>query len=121
MANASFDIPNELRDFAERSVDQARKAFEGFISVAQKAVGAIDDDAATTQNNPKLASAQAFRLAEQSVNAAFDFAHKFVQAKDAQEACALHSEFVMTQLDALQAQAKELGAFARKGATPSAK
>jgi len=36
MANAPYEIPNELRDFAERSVDQARKAFEGFVTVAQK-------------------------------------------------------------------------------------
>jgi hypothetical protein len=26
-----------LRDFAERSVEQARKAFEGFLTVAQRA------------------------------------------------------------------------------------
>lgn len=48
MHNAPFEIPNELRDFADRSVDQARKAFEGFVGVAQKAVGTLDDAAAAT-------------------------------------------------------------------------
>ena len=32
-----YEIPTEMRDFAEKSVDQARKAFESFIGAAQKA------------------------------------------------------------------------------------
>ena len=57
MANTPFEIPNELRDFAERSVDQARKAFEGFVSVAQKAVGTVDDATAASQTNVKSVGA----------------------------------------------------------------
>ncbi len=34
-----FAVPNELRSFAEQSVTQARKAFEGFIQAANQAVG----------------------------------------------------------------------------------
>src|SRR6202451_3234870 len=76
MANAPFEIPNELRDFAERSVDQARKAFEGFVSVAQKAVGTVDSAAATSQTQAKSVGAHVLGYAEQNVNAAFDLAHK---------------------------------------------
>jgi phasin len=114
MANAPFEIPNELRDFAERSVDQARKAFEGFVSVAQKAAGTVDEAAETTQNGVKSVTSQVFRFAEQNVNAAFDLARKLVQAKDPQEAFALQSEFLKTQLNALQAQAKEIAASIQK-------
>ena len=121
MTNAPFDIPNELRDFAERSVDQARKAFEGFVSVAQKAAGTVDGAAETTQNSVKSVTAQVFGFAEQNVNAAFDLAHELVQAKDPQEALALQSEFLKTQLNNLQAQTKELGALVQKSATPGAK
>ncbi|MGO4872386.1 MAG: phasin [Roseiarcus sp.] len=121
MANAPFEIPNELRDFAERSVDQARKAFEGFVSVAQKAAGTVDGAAATTQNSVKSVSAQVFGFAEQNVNAAFDLAHKLVQAKDPQEAFMVQSEFLKSQIANLQAQAKEIGALIQKSATPGAK
>ena len=55
------------------------------------------------------------------MNAAFDLAHKLVQAKDPQEAFALQSEFLKTQLSTLQAQAKEIGALIQKSATPGAK
>jgi phasin len=116
MATPTFEIPNELRDFAERSVDQARKAFEGFVAVAQKAAGAMDGAAETTENNVKSVGSQVFGYAEQNVNAAFDLAHKLVQAKDPQEAFALQSEYLKAQLANLQAQAKEIGSTIQKTA-----
>ncbi len=121
MANAPFEIPNELRDFAERSVDQARKAFEGFVAVAQKAVDAVDNSANSAQNNAKSVGSHVLGFAEQNVNAAFDLAHKLVQAKDPQEAFALQSEYLKKQLGALQEQAKEFGAIVQKAATPGSK
>src|SRR3984885_51006 len=121
MANAPFEIPNELRDFAERSVDQARKAFESFVSVAQKAVGTVDSATATTQSNAKSVESHVLSYAEQNVNAAFDLAHKLVKAKDPQEALALQSEYLKSQLSALQEQAKEIGTLIQKSAIPESK
>src|SRR5438094_405672 len=45
MANP-YDIPPEMREFAERSVAQARKAFEGFFGAVQKTSGALEGTAA---------------------------------------------------------------------------
>jgi phasin len=120
MSNVPYEIPNELRDFAERSVEQARKAFEGFVTVAQKAAGTMDGAAQQAQSEAKSVSSQIFGYAEQNVNAAFDLAHKLVQAKDPQEAFALQSEYLKAQLASLQAQAKEIGAAIQKN-TPSFK
>jgi phasin len=121
MANTTFEIPNELRDFAERSVDQARKAFEGFVSVAQKAVDTVDSAAASTQTNAKSVGAQVLGYTEQNMNAAFDLAHKLVRAKDPQEAFTLQSEYLKSQLSVLQGQAKEIGALIQKSAVPEVK
>ena len=121
MANASYEIPSELRDFAERSVDQARKAFEGFVTVAQKTTGTVDGATQQAQSGAKHVGSQILGFAEQNVNAAFDLAQKLVHAKDPQEAFALQSEYLKTQLDALQGQAKELGALIQNGAARSTK
>jgi len=59
---------------------------------------------------------QILSYAEQNVNAAFELAHRLVQAKDPQEAFALQNEFLKAQLSALQSQAKELGALIQKSA-----
>ena len=49
----SYEIPNEMRDFAEKSVDQARKAFDGFLGAAQKAVSAADSQTINAQANSR--------------------------------------------------------------------
>ena len=121
MTTPPFEVPNDLRDFAQRSVDQARKAFEGFVTVAQKAMGAADNAAETAQQNVKSVGSQVLGFTEQNVNAALELAHKLVQAKDPQEAFAMQSEFLKTQLANLQSQAKEIGAMMQKSATPEPK
>jgi len=113
MTNSPFEVPNELRDFAERSVEQARKAFEGFLAVAQRTAGVASDAAGATS-----VGAHVLAYTEQNVNAAFELAHKLVRAKDPQEAFALQSEYLKTQLAALQTQAKELGTVFQKSVTP---
>src|SRR5271166_5808542 len=119
MSNSPFEVPTELRDFAERSVEQARKAFEGFLAVAQRTSGVAGDAANTTQGGVKTIGAHVLAYTEQNVNAAFDLAHKLVKAKDPQEALALQSEYMRAQLAALQNQAKELSAIIQKSVTPS--
>lgn len=117
MPSSPFEVPNELRDFAERSVEQARKAFEGFLTVAQRASGVGGDATTTSQGGAKTVSAHVLSYTERNVNAAFDLAQKLVRAKDPQEALALQSEYMKTQLAVLQEQAKELGSIFQKGLT----
>lgn len=120
MANAPFEIPNELREFAERSVEQARKAFEDFVTAAQKAAGAAESAAQETQSGAKHVGAQILGFTEQNVNAVFDLAQKLARVKDPQEAVTLQSEFLKAQLKTLQNQAKELGALIQTSATVGA-
>ena len=41
MSGNQFEIPKEMRSMAEASLDQARKAFESFISSAQQTAAAL--------------------------------------------------------------------------------
>jgi phasin len=118
MTNTPFEMPVDLRDFAQKSVEQARKAFEGFVSVAQKTAEAVDTASASVRANAKSVSSQALTFAEQNVNAAFDHALKLVQVKDPQEALTLQSEFLKHQMANLQAQAKEIGTAIQSSVTP---
>ena len=112
----SYQIPVEIRDFAEKSVEQARKAFEGFAGAAQKALTSIDLTPLPLQNSAKEISVKALTHAETNVKAAFDLAQKLVHAKDINEVLQLQSEYVKSQLELIQEQAKELGtAFQKAG------
>ena len=118
MVEAVYQIPTEVRDFAEKSVEQARKAFEGFAGAAQKA---LDTSADMPFGLPsaKDVSAKALSFAEANVNAAIDLAQKLVHAKDPQEVFKLQSEFVQAQLRAIQEQTTELGASLQRSTTKS--
>jgi phasin len=116
MTQPPYQIPNEIRDFAEKSVEQARKAFEGFAGAAQKALTSVDLSAFPLQSGAKDVSVKALSHAEANVKAAFDLAQKLVHAKDVQEVLQLQSDYVKTQLELIQEQAKELGtAFQKVG------
>lgn len=116
MSNSPFDVPNDLREFAERSVEQTRKAFEGFFAVAQRTAGAAGD-AGGPAGAAKSVATHVLSFTEQNMNAAFDLANKLVRAKDPQEAFSLQSEYLKSQFAALQTQTKELGAVLQKSVT----
>src|SRR5262245_22963239 len=52
-ANDRFEVPPELRTFAERSVEQARQAFDGFISAAHNAMSAFEGQAETARKGAR--------------------------------------------------------------------
>jgi phasin len=104
-----FEIPAEMRQMAEQSVEQARKAFDDFIAAAQQAVSTFEGQAATAQTGVRDVGKKAMTFAEQNVANSFEFAHKLVRATDAREILQLHSEFIRAQMESLSHQAKELG------------
>lgn len=117
MTQPNYQIPAEVRDFAQKSVEQARKAFEGFAGAAQKAIGSADTTTTAFQSSAKDVGTKAFSYAEANVNAAFDLAQKLVRAKDVQEVMQLQAEFVKTQVEIIQQQTKDLGVAFQKAAS----
>ncbi len=113
MANA-YEVPAEMRDFAERSVAQARKAFEGFMGAVHKSTGSLGETTPSAFSGATDLSSKAVSFAESNVNAAFDLAEKLVHAKDVQEVLLIQGEFVKAQLESIQNQTKELGETAQK-------
>jgi phasin len=118
---SGFEIPAEMRNMAEQSVDQAKKAFDGFMSAAHQAVTAIEGQTTAAQAGAKDVGRKAMSFAEQNVAASFDFAHRLVRAKDPQEVLRLQAEFMKAQMETLTAQAKELGESAGRVASEAAK
>jgi len=117
MVDPIYQVPNEVRDFAEKSVEQARKAFEGFAGAAHKALSSATD-LPMVLPGAKDVGDKALTFAEANVKAAFDLAQKLVQAKDPQEVFQLQADFVKSQLNAIQEQTKELGAAIQRSTTP---
>ena len=118
MANQGmkYEIPTEMRDFAEKSVEQARKAFDGFLNAAQKAMETFEGSSSSMQSSATDATRRTLSFAEQNIRAAFDHAQALVRARDLQEAFQLQSDFARNQFAAMQGQMKELGELASTAA-----
>jgi len=111
---SNFEIPLELRQLAEKSVDEARRAFDNFVVAAQKATTSLEGPAAAAQSGSKEMHDKVRTFAERNVATCFEFAQKFVHAKNIQEVMQIQAELVKTQLQAITAQTTELAGAAVK-------
>lgn len=109
-----MEIPPQVREMAEKSVDQAKKAFDTFVQQAQKTVTTMESQAATMQSSAKDLNTKAMTFAEANIAASFSFAQKLVRAKDLNQIAALQQEFLQSQMKALSEQAKEIGTVTTK-------
>jgi phasin len=99
---------------AEKSVEQAKQAFDVFISAAQHAVSTAENQAASAQAGAKEVGELAMGFAERNIASSFEFARKLLQAKDPTDVMALHAEYVNSQIAVLTEQGKELTSRASK-------
>ena len=90
MVEPKIEVPAELRELAEKTIDQAEKAFGMFFDAAAKSMG-------TMPNPGSEISKQALNFTEQNMKAAFEHARKLVHATDLQEALRIQSEFLRSQ------------------------
>lgn len=105
-----YDIPIEMREFADRSVEQARRAFEGFVGAAQRTVEAMETSTEAVHAGAREAGLKAIEIAEANVAASLAFAQRLVRATDMAEMMQIQSEFLASQMQTMQAQARELAA-----------
>ena len=118
---SGFEIPEQMRDFADKSVDQARKAFDDFMNVTQQAVSKMEDSASAVQSGTHDVNRKTLSFAEEQVDAAFKFAQEMVRAKDMEEVMQLQQTFLRRQMEALGEQARDLSDTATKAAQDAAK
>ena len=90
MIEPKLEVPAELRELAEKTIDQAEKAFGMFFDAAGKSMSSVASPGTEI-------SRQALSFTEQNMKAAFDHARKLVHATDLQEAMRIQSEFLKSQ------------------------
>lgn len=104
----AFEIPEQMRALADKSVDQAKKAFDDFMGATVKAVEKSETSAKTLQSGARDVNRQALAFLEANVAASFDFAQKLVRARSVEELSQIQQEFLKTQVEAAQSQGKDM-------------
>ena len=116
-----FAIPNEMRALAERSVEQAKVAFQQLMQAAEEAVSTLDERSETGQVDALDIAKKAMTFAERNVLSTFEFAQKIVQTKDIPRVVRMQTEFLQSQMQALGEQVNDLGETVSKAAMDSKK
>ena len=119
MQRTPFDIPDQMRDAADKSVEQARRAFDQFIDATQKAVAKAEGSVKSMREGAADVNRQALAFVEENIAASFDLAQKLVRAHTVEEVAAVQQEFLQRQMAAAAEQGKAIGTMmgrAAKGA-----
>ncbi|MGY2049330.1 phasin family protein [Methylobacterium sp. JK268] len=107
MSNKGFEIPNEMRETAEKGLQQAKSALGNLLGTARKVAESVQTSSETAQTKAGTAVTKGFDYTEQHLAATFDLAEKLVRSKNLKEAMDLQGEYMRNQIAALQTQAKE--------------
>ena len=112
-----FEVPEQMRAFAEKGVSQARDNYAKFKDVAETNNGTIEAVFTTLSKGASEYSAKLVEIMKANTTTNLDFAQELLGAKSPSEAVELWTSHSRKQYEAFTAQAKELAELSQKVAT----
>jgi phasin len=97
----TMEVPEQVPEFGEKSIDQVEKAISTFMESANKSVAAVPSPMTDVAK-------QALAITEANLMASFDHARKLLHAKDINEVMQLQSEFLRNQFGTATEQFKKM-------------
>lgn len=108
------EIPEPVRNMMKATIDQARKAFETFISASQHAMSSIDTSSNPSMEGLKQLNEKIAEFTRQNADANFRFAMKLADAKKLNEVVDMQSTYVRELMDAYGKQLEEVRSLTTK-------
>ena len=115
-----FEVPEQMRAFAEKGVSQARDNYAKFKDAAETHNGTIEAVFTSASKGASAYSAKLMEFMKANTTANLDFAQELFSAKSPTEAMELWTGHTRKQFEAVGAQAKELAELVQKVATETA-
>ena len=104
-----MEIPEPVRQLAERNVEQSRSAYMKFVEMARKAQDMVTKSSGTVTQTAMDIQTKALRFAEQNVDAGFTLATELAKARDMKEYFEIQQKHMQRQMQSYASQAQELG------------
>jgi hypothetical protein len=106
---SSFEIPPELREMAEKNVEQAKAAYGQFMDFLTQAMNAWSQ---SPSGAPiigfRVVQERAIAFAKENAERSFALASDLARAKDVPEVLTLQSRYAQTQMQTFGLQAQQL-------------
>jgi phasin len=115
-----FEVPEQMRAFAEKGVSQARDHYAKFKDAAETHNGTIEAVFSVFSSGAKEYSAKLMEVMKETAGANLDFAQALVGVKSPSEAMELWTSHARKQFEAFTAHTKEFAELTQKVATESA-
>src|ERR1700690_66116 len=103
-----FEVPEQMRAFAEKGVSQARDSYAKFKDVAESHNGTIEAVFASASKGASEYSAKLMEMMKTNTSATLDFAQELIGVKTPSEAMELWTAHAKKQYEAFTAYGKEL-------------
>ena len=115
-----FEVPEQMRAFAEKGVSQARENYTKFKDAAETHNSTIEAVFTSATKGATDYSAKLLDIVKTNTAAAFDFAQELVSAKSPSQAMELWSSHARKTVETFTAQTKELAELTQKIAAETA-
>ena len=112
-----FEVPEQVRAFAEKGVSQARDSYAKFKDVAETHNGTIEAVFTSATKGASAYSAKLMEMMKATSTANLDFAQALIGVKSPSEAMELWTSHAKKQFEAVTAHGKELAELVQKVAT----
>jgi phasin len=112
-----FEVPEQMRAFAEKGVSQARDSYAKFKDAAETHNGTIEAVFTSASKGSSEYSTKLIEFFKANTSSSLDFAQQLFGVKTPAEALELWTAHTKKQYETLTAQAKELAELGQKVAT----
>ena len=112
-----FEVPEQMRAFAEKGVSQARDSYAKFKDVAETHNGTIEAVFTSANKGASAYSAKLLEFFKTNTTSSLDFAQELFGVKTPAAAMELWTSHAKKQFEALTVHGKELAELGQKIAT----
>lgn len=105
----SFEIPQAVRDIAEKNVEQARSAYQKFADMAKQAQDTVAKSQGVLTMGTQELQTKAMAFAQANIDENFAFAAALARARSLTEYAEIQTKFAQKQMQTYTTQAQELG------------
>jgi phasin len=112
-----FEVPEQMRAFAEKGVSQARDNYAKFKDAAETHNGTIEAVFTTASKGVSEYTAKLMEMMKAGTTANLDFAQALISVKSPSEAMELWTSHAKKQYETFTAHSKELAELTQKVAT----
>src|SRR3954454_6040120 len=112
-----FEVPEQVRAFAEKGVSQARDSYAKFKDAAETHNGTIEAVFTSASRGASAYSAKLLEFFKANTSSSLDFAQELFGVKTPAAALELWTSHARKQFETFSAQAKELTELGQKVAT----